>query len=356
MRQLAHLADIERQLLAPLQTLLGDAQAVLGTELDSVRLDEAASAISFDLPAATPSAARATEPEDQRVARTPVAEVSLQVPQGSVALPQALALRAEQAASMGGASAPGIAVPSDFAGNTSVPIRLAGDRFDESLSTASPSPPESGSPLPTKATARNHSDATTPFARPHPISASLPSTTSVPLQLPAARSEKEPAIAPTAAGQPIPLSRTAGAAPLIRSPAADGQPLQAALPLSGAEPVSYRLPGIPLRPRQVQVDTRSSATPGVTGTPAPGKGEQTAARRLAAAVEPSLEHAYRLSQAKLDTARLATTEAESSSLVRNTFNVTVALAASNADLDPTKLEDALTDVLRAAARRHGLEL
>jgi hypothetical protein len=44
--------------------------------------------------------------------------------------------------------------------------------------------------------------------------------------------------------------------------------------------------------------------------------------------------------------------------VRNTFNVTVAyvLTTRAPSLDPTALADALTEVLRASARRHGLEI
>jgi len=44
MASLAHSADIERQLLAPLAALLRDAQALLGVELDADRLEEAAGA------------------------------------------------------------------------------------------------------------------------------------------------------------------------------------------------------------------------------------------------------------------------------------------------------------------------
>ncbi|MBL8395118.1 MAG: hypothetical protein JNK99_10280 [Candidatus Accumulibacter sp.] len=91
----------------------------------------------------------------------------------------------------------------------------------------------------------------------------------------------------------------------------------------------------------------------------PGTHLQAAARRLASAVDPSLEQAYRLTQTRLDTSAASASERiESPSLVRNTFNVTVALHTddASASLDPTALADALTEVLLTAARRHGLEI
>ncbi len=91
----------------------------------------------------------------------------------------------------------------------------------------------------------------------------------------------------------------------------------------------------------------------------PGSHLQAAARRLASAVEPSLEQAYRLTQARLDpSAASASERIESPSLVHNTFNVTVALRTDDAStsLDPTDLADALTEVLVTAARRYGLEI
>lgn len=397
MRQLAHLADIERQLLAPLQTLLGDAQAVLRTELDSIRLEEADSATSLDLPVATPSDALATELEAQRAAKTPVAEVLRPESQGRVASPRALALRTEQAASTGASSAHGLAVPSASAGEHSAPVRPAGRRVHAALAEAGVAPiqlewsspvlpgtdrapylmpPKSILPMSARHTAGNDPSEMEPLADPQAISTNAPSTTSAPPPLTALRTGTELA-ALRATAHSSPISRTAGSAPGTPLPgaalaalAADGhqtrhanasapvtaQP-RAASQLTAAEP-SHRLPGIPLRPRQVLPPETSFAAPHPSNAVPPDKDSQAAARRFAATVEPSLEQAYRLSQARLDTARLATTEAESSSLVRNTFNVTVALAADNANaaLDPATLEDALTDVLRAAARRHGLEL
>jgi hypothetical protein len=84
---------------------------------------------------------------------------------------------------------------------------------------------------------------------------------------------------------------------------------------------------------------------------------EAAAARMASAVEPSFEQAYRLTQNRLEE-RTTPSELESQSLVRNTFNVTVALGSNGASesLDRTALEEALTDILRTAARRHGLEI
>ncbi|MBP9803373.1 MAG: hypothetical protein KBE22_00520 [Candidatus Accumulibacter sp.] len=115
---------------------------------------------------------------------------------------------------------------------------------------------------------------------------------------------------------------------------------------------------IPLRPRLTPALERSFATAEAANTPMPGSHLQAAARRLASAVEPSLEQAYRLTQARLDTSTASASERiDSPRLVHNTFNVTVALHTDNASasLDPTALADALTEVLRSSARRHGLE-
>jgi len=557
MRQLAHLADIERRLLAPLQALLGDAHAVLGTELDSVRLEEAASAISFALPVATPSAPLATKIDAQRVARAPAAEVSYAVKQGGVASPRALAWGAEQGVFAPVANGHEVVVQSPLANNASAPTRLADRRVDafSSVEAGTAPTPHAGSspmapgndlapypmapnsmfPLSAQHTTSDKPSETDPFAGPRTISTNSPSTTSArppltasgagtefgtlpaeqgaspsgandpaattastapagnasaptrladrrvdafssveagtaptphagsfpvapgndrapypmppnsmyPLSAPHTASdepsETDPLAGPRAistnspsttsppppltasgAGTDFPTLRTtvhsgpnsriADSAPLCRSPATDGQTehlsIPPAAPLHGSDPApgtplpeaafaalsaygdqtrhvdtsaststsataqppatspltaakpSHRLAGIPLRPRQILPPETSFPTPHLGNPAPPGKDAQAAARRFAAAVEPSLEQAYRLSQARLDTARLATTEAESSSLVRNTFNVTVTLAADNPDtaLDPATLEDALTDVLRAAARRHGLEL
>jgi hypothetical protein len=83
------------------------------------------------------------------------------------------------------------------------------------------------------------------------------------------------------------------------------------------------------------------------------------ARRLAGAVEPVIEEAYHLTQAGLGRATASGPEgAESPGLVHNTFNITVNLCSDEASarVDPAALADALSDVLRSSARRHGLEI
>ena len=76
------------------------------------------------------------------------------------------------------------------------------------------------------------------------------------------------------------------------------------------------------------------------------------------AMEPSFEQAYQLTQTQLEKSHLVIQEQPSTSLVRNTFNVTVALNGkqSHEHIDRTALEEALTDILRTSARRHGLEV
>ncbi|WP_143097091.1 hypothetical protein [Myxococcus fulvus] len=65
---------------------------------------------------------------------------------------------------------------------------------------------------------------------------------------------------------------------------------------------------------------------------------------------PLLEHAHQLSA--------PSAEPNTSSPVQNTFNVSVQVGADNAatGVDRRTLEDALVDILRESARRHGLEV
>lgn len=76
----------------------------------------------------------------------------------------------------------------------------------------------------------------------------------------------------------------------------------------------------------------------------------------ASAVEPSLEEAYQLTQTRLKTQE--TIEKEPSGLVSNTFNVSVSMNNDTTQngIDRNALEEALTDILRTSARRHGLEV
>ena len=117
------------------------------------------------------------------------------------------------------------------------------------------------------------------------------------------------------------------------------------------EPYSRRALGIPLRPRNDSASRLSLVAPDHAH-----RRETEAAARWASAVEPSFQQAYRLTQTQLE--ERTAPEAESQSLVRNTFNVTVALSGNDASegADKTALEEALTDILLTAARRHGLEI
>ena len=123
------------------------------------------------------------------------------------------------------------------------------------------------------------------------------------------------------------------------------------------EPDSRWTNGIPLRPQNENAARSSFAIADQTSMPLRRREIEAAAARMASAVEPSFEQAYRLTQNRLEE-RTTPFELESQSLVRNTFNVTVALGSNGASesLDRTALEEALTDILRTAARRHGLEI
>jgi hypothetical protein len=107
---------------------------------------------------------------------------------------------------------------------------------------------------------------------------------------------------------------------------------------------------IPLRneatPNSTAPTTNANALPSVT------------ANRLEAAVDPALQQAYQVTQQQLQTIEQDANEAQSSGLVRNTFNVSVAMNNNNGSdsIDLSDFEQALTEVLRIAARRQGLEV
>jgi DNA-binding helix-hairpin-helix protein with protein kinase domain len=134
--------------------------------------------------------------------------------------------------------------------------------------------------------------------------------------------------------------------------------LAAVLSVEGMEPHSGRANGIPLRPRNDNTARLSFVMPDQTSAPLRRREIEAAVARLAPAVEPFFEQAYRLTQARLDEPAATASEQESQSLVRNTFNVTVALGGNGVSESPdrTALEEALTDILCTAARRHGLEI
>ena len=106
------------------------------------------------------------------------------------------------------------------------------------------------------------------------------------------------------------------------------------------------------------VNTTTLPASGQFGEPLSPSETQATASRLTVAMEPSFEQAYQLTQTQLEKSHWGMQEQPSTSLVRNTFNVTVAMNGKQSpeDIDRTALEEALTDILRASARRHGLEV
>ncbi|HCZ16965.1 MAG TPA: hypothetical protein DHV85_20830, partial [Candidatus Accumulibacter sp.] len=84
MPSIARSADIERQLLAPLEALLRDAQALLGVELDADRLEEAAGRGWAESAALPFPALNRTEPARRAIARPPAAGFSSAPLRGAV--------------------------------------------------------------------------------------------------------------------------------------------------------------------------------------------------------------------------------------------------------------------------------
>ncbi|WP_298232508.1 hypothetical protein, partial [uncultured Azohydromonas sp.] len=89
--------------------------------------------------------------------------------------------------------------------------------------------------------------------------------------------------------------------------------------------------------------------------PAPATADSTAtaspaAQRLVAALEPALARAQALSRVQV--------EPQAGGAVNNVFNVSVTLQGGPGAQapDPLALEQALSELLYAAARRHGLEI
>lgn len=74
---------------------------------------------------------------------------------------------------------------------------------------------------------------------------------------------------------------------------------------------------------------------------------------VARAVQPVLSRAAGLGEAAWDDGEAPNAAAPS---VSNTFNVTVAMAGNSGPVEREALQDALTDLLRDAARRQGLDL
>lgn len=99
----------------------------------------------------------------------------------------------------------------------------------------------------------------------------------------------------------------------------------------------------------------AAALPGAA--PYPAAAAVTAAYpmlgEVARAVQPVLSRAAGLGEAAWDDGEAPEAAAPS---VSNTFNVTVAMAGNSGPVEREALQDALTDLLRDAARRQGLDL
>ncbi|WP_257456339.1 hypothetical protein [Archangium lipolyticum] len=108
----------------------------------------------------------------------------------------------------------------------------------------------------------------------------------------------------------------------------------------------------------------SSPLPASEGSSGPRPGTVPAAltEQVTRGLAPVWEQAHQLTHAALTVERASapasTVTAPPSNAVRNTFNVNVHLdpSAPQEGLDRRTLEDALVDILRETARRHGLEV
>ncbi|QRN93820.1 hypothetical protein JRI60_32260 [Archangium violaceum] len=100
---------------------------------------------------------------------------------------------------------------------------------------------------------------------------------------------------------------------------------------------------------------------GISG-PRPGAVPAALAEQVTRGLSPVWEQAHQLTHTALTVERASTpastVTAPPSGAVRNTFNVNVHLdpSAPQEGLDRRTLEDALVDILRETARRHGLEV
>lgn len=422
MPSIARSADIERQMLAPLEALLRDAQAVLGVELDAERLEDAAGAASSESAALPSSTGTRVESAPRGMAQPPATSLSSPLRRGAVDLAQLGPLALHTGVLPKAASDPAKPDFSSLSTAAAVPAEPERTRFEQSFQSASPTPPS----VPTQVQTRGHSaqatqpasaislstrhttldgademapstnsrptlgDAQSTISTAPPPSGSAEHAAPAPATLRSAGpdSTQRHITAPAPPGEALAPSGQHDAAVVAaaawsirpgesaeasatRSLSGDGrqaQEAEAAPPATswpdlarrvGAKADAQQLPAIPLRPRQDRPNERSLIAPAAAHAAVPGGNVQAAARRLASAVEPSLEQAYRLTQARLDTSAASASERiDSPRLVHNTFNVTVTLRTddASASLDPTALADALTEVLRTAARRHGLEI
>ncbi|WP_141323093.1 hypothetical protein [Myxococcus sp. AB025B] len=177
------------------------------------------------------------------------------------------------------------------------------------------------------------------------------------------------ALPPSSAAVPAPTSAPPLVADATNLPAPHERAFEVPLPSPAASGTPTSADVAP-RPRVVQLlsptppsPTTPHARPKSRLTFAPPEAPSPAAapspqpvlplsREVSHAMAPMLEHARQLS------VPAPSTEPNTSAPVQNTFNVSVQVGTDNAatGMDRRTLEDALVDILRESARRHGLEV
>ncbi|TSC34244.1 hypothetical protein [Corallococcus sp. Z5C101001] len=123
-------------------------------------------------------------------------------------------------------------------------------------------------------------------------------------------------------------------------------------------PGSSDTPSLDVSRPEPRASAPSEIAPGVErATPRPQAPLGHFTEKVSAGLTPVWEQAQGATHAALPVERVTTSSAQGAA-VRNTFNVNVHLDASEAPagMDRRSLEDALVDILRETARRHGLEV
>lgn len=211
--------------------------------------------------------------------------------------------------------------------------------------------------------------------------AASPAPASPPSLAPASRHEAAPP------AQPLPLAPTPapatapeeGAAPAARAPEPSRRVVRLLSPATPTDSAPVPPGASPRAAPSGQPRARltfASEAPASPTPTAPAPGPQAPAPQRDAAtlrlgeqvtrgMTPVLEQAHQVTHSALTVERASTPPATQNApasgtgaAVRNTFNVNVHLDPANAQagLDRRALEDALVDILRETARRHGLEV
>jgi hypothetical protein len=348
------LSDLQEMLALPLQAAYAEAQSLLDMELDESRLDVSAESLEVSSPG-NPQAISEASPKPATLA--PLAMPGYPEAQASGA-PPAIAPSTGQASTPTRASAPisaspaypeaeaaaapsPAALPLQSGGRADAPLRHAIPLAKANAATASPASAaalagrasvDAGKPSPRAETLKAPASSI-----PQPAPQALPPESS----LASPRASIKPAVAFDA-----PLADAAASA-MTRAPASQA-------PAAGGPARAWL---IPLRPKAAPTLQTLPAEASEAAAPA----DPALAERLGQALAPSFEQAYAVTQDALASRSAPDTahpEAGSPSRVSNTFNVRVAMNAPDAAqaLDAAALEDAMVEVLRQAARRHGLEL